>query len=497
MVSSRPAHGPGEESGGVPGFWSCLAWWWLVRPRSLLWAAVLVVAVVLAGGLAGVVLGGRSACEARTARALSEFGYVAERLQEKVTIRTLPVVSLATFVRQTPFFPELAEEFGSVAADLLRSEKAIANIQLVPGGVVSAVYPPGNEGALGHDLFRDPNRRGDLLRAVRGAPGMSISNPVVLMREGQSGRAIFARYPVFVDGPVANRTAEFGFDDAYDCGQLCYGDPGHVFWGLTTALVDFDTLLQFSGLTTLEEEEGVCFVLRTGRVFQATDLVSNNNTIYSSSCKATRPVVMVVSVPNDQWFLEIGYPGECTPWVLPAAIAVCAVTLGALVVLLLFVHQSLENRILAELRHASEVEQLQERQKQIAREEAGLGSDAIRLLVSSLSSVNTSPLPILRTFLKGNRDESLHGKIRSSTSFSASSIVMDPGLSMSVTNLARYGQGDVLVISKVYRLADMRSANPASCRSVALCPALEPSGILPSCIFTNAPDRRPSAPAHP
>jgi sensor domain CHASE-containing protein len=450
---------PPEEGSGVPQFWRFFAWGPRVRPRILLWAVLVGWAAVLAGGLAGILLGGESACEARTATALNQYGYVVERIQEQVTIRTLPVVSLATFVRQTPYFPELATKFDSIASDLLEGESAVANIQLVPGGVVSAAYPPGNEGAIGHDLFEDPNRRGDVLRAVAGAPSMSISNPVILAREGQSGRAVFARYPVFVDGPVANRTQAFGVPDAHECGDLCYGDPENVFWGLTTALVDFDELLVSSGLTTLEEE-GACFVLRTGRVFQSTDQVSSNSTIFQSQCVASRPEVLTVDVPNDQWFLEIGTPGDCTPWVTPVAIVFAIIMLALLALLLLFVHQSLTNRVLTELRHAAEVGQLRERQQQIAREEASLGSDAVRLLVASLSKIHTALTPII---CQTQMDPTVNGN----TSIMRAPSGGELNSMMSIANLHKtLGKGAVLVTSKVHQLPVMQAANAKACSAM-------------------------------
>lgn len=467
----------GGGNGEVPPLWSCCSWMALVRPRFLLAVVFVGAAAVLVAGLAGILLGASSICDARTAEALNHFSSVKDRIEDQMTIKTLPVSSLGTFVRQTPFFPELVRHFDSIAADLLRGDTAVENIQLVPSGVVSAAYPPGNEGSIGHDLFEDPDRRGDVLRAVEGAPGMSISNPLVLTREGQSGRAIFARYPVFVDGPVANRTEAFGVPDAYECGDLCYGDPDSVFWGLTTGLVDFDELLEGSGLTTLEAEEGACFVLRTGRVFQATDQVSTNNTIYSSDCVASRPVVLPVAVPNDQWFLEIGFPGECTPWVVPAVVVFVLAVLVLVVLLLLFVHQSVANRMLVEARHSAEVGQLRERQRQMAREEASLGSDAVRLLVASLSQqIHSVFKPMMASTVQSAaaaslwdgsdllEDEPVHGTGAKRTSSSSSTAV-----GLSSVMFSRLGQGALgkkctLVTAKVHGLDAMKVADPTSCR---------------------------------
>jgi hypothetical protein len=55
-------------------------------------------------------------------------------------------------------------KYNSIADSLISlgsGSASINNIQMAPAGVVSFIHPlAGNEGAIGHDLMRDPNRRG-------------------------------------------------------------------------------------------------------------------------------------------------------------------------------------------------------------------------------------------------------------------------------------------------------------------------------------------------
>lgn len=299
---------------------------------------------------------------------------------------------------------------------------------------MSAIYPlKGHEGAIGHNLFLDPNRRPDSFKTVAGAPGVTLSNPVVLTLQGEKGRAAFARYPVFVDGPIENRTESFGAPDAYECYEKCYGDPNkvgrvkgrrrgrqqllsrhprravryspptsdhdtltappcpalsllQVFWGFTVALVDFDKLLESTGLTKLEDE-GACFVLRTSSIGNGTDLVSNNATIYSSACVSSNLVRIPVIVPNNRWFLEIGYSQGCKTWVVPVSVAYSVAMALLLLVGLYSVYQALKNSVLIQQHHDVELSHLRERQEQVVREEVTAASDSMRWLVSSLCNI--------------------------------------------------------------------------------------------------------------
>ena len=386
-----PPRSAAEKNSDVPSYWACLEWWKLIRPRYVLWLVFIGISAVLAGGLAGIVLGAQSDCESQNAQALNEFGYVVDKFQEQVSIRTLPVISIGAFVRQTPYLPDMLEKFDSIAADLMGHESAVRNLQLAPSGVVTAIYPlEGHESAIGHDLFRDPNRRPDSLKTTLGAPSVTLSNPVRLLLEGEKGNAVFARYPIFIDGPVENRTEAFGApEDAYECNDVCYGNPEQVYWGMSTALVDFDVLLEATGLTALEDK-GACFALRTSSTGSGTDLLSDNTTIYSSTCKAKNTQIIRVLVPNGEWFLEIGYAESCSPWVAPVAVILTLAMLGVLLLALTSLYQSVKNTVLAELGYKAELGHLIERQKQVARDEAAAGSDVIRRLIVQFSRLTQS-----------------------------------------------------------------------------------------------------------
>eukprot|EP00928_Gymnodinium_smaydae_P085547 TRINITY_DN6903_c0_g1_i1.p1 TRINITY_DN6903_c0_g1~~TRINITY_DN6903_c0_g1_i1.p1 ORF type:complete len:445 (+),score=48.76 TRINITY_DN6903_c0_g1_i1:142-1335(+) len=90
-------------------------------------------------------------------------------------------------------------KFNVVARSLISTYKGISNLQFAPSGVVSVIHPlSGNEGAIGHDLFFDKNRRDGALKAIRSRE-ITFVGPVTLIQNQKS--AIIARFPVFLDSP--------------------------------------------------------------------------------------------------------------------------------------------------------------------------------------------------------------------------------------------------------------------------------------------------------
>lgn len=109
---------------------------------------------------------------------------------------------------------EPALKFNKVAASLIATYKGLSNLQLAPAGIVSVIHPiRGNEGAIGHDLFYDPNRREAAMETIRQGSIVFVG-PVTLIQNGK--RAIIARNPTFIDrpgyvGPVPEFPSWWGF----------------------------------------------------------------------------------------------------------------------------------------------------------------------------------------------------------------------------------------------------------------------------------------------
>ena len=91
---------------------------------------------------------------------------------------------------------------------------------------------------------QDPKRRADALRTVENGH-LTLAGPFNLV---QGGKGLLARNPVFLPAPTGNRTEAWGFPDAHECGDLCYGDDEHIFWGFAVALIDWERLLANTAL---------------------------------------------------------------------------------------------------------------------------------------------------------------------------------------------------------------------------------------------------------
>lgn len=72
---------------------------------------------------------------------------------------------------------------------------SIASLQMTPQGVVRSFYPlKGNEAALNHNLFKDPNRRAAALETVASGE-LTMQGPITLL---QGFRGAVGRVPVFI-----------------------------------------------------------------------------------------------------------------------------------------------------------------------------------------------------------------------------------------------------------------------------------------------------------
>eukprot|EP00928_Gymnodinium_smaydae_P050775 TRINITY_DN3433_c0_g1_i3.p1 TRINITY_DN3433_c0_g1~~TRINITY_DN3433_c0_g1_i3.p1 ORF type:complete len:439 (+),score=45.48 TRINITY_DN3433_c0_g1_i3:53-1318(+) len=136
--------------------------------------------------------------------------------------------------------------FNIVADSLISTYKGISNLQLAPSGVVSVIHPlSGNEGAIGHDLFFDENRRDGALKAITSRQ-VTFVGPVTLIQNQKS--AIIARFPVFLNSPSF-------------VGDLLE----HPSWyGFATMLVEIDTL--FGDASSFDRILGYSYVICAHRL---------------------------------------------------------------------------------------------------------------------------------------------------------------------------------------------------------------------------------------
>ena len=120
------------------------------------------------------------------------------------------------------------ETFDAIAGQLLEQRSLVRNITLAPDNVIAHVYPlEGNESALGLDLFAH-ELQGSATRRVMRTGKPVLAGPLDLV---QGGRALIHRVPIYTETS---------------------GDERH-YWGLMSTPIDYDRLLELSGLLAVAE----------------------------------------------------------------------------------------------------------------------------------------------------------------------------------------------------------------------------------------------------
>jgi diguanylate cyclase (GGDEF)-like protein len=121
------------------------------------------------------------------------------------------------------------EWFDEYANNLIQSIGGIENLQLAPDGIIEKIYPlEGNESAIGLDVVSMPRLREEAMLAIKDKRLFALG-PVPLV---QGGVAVISRAPIF----------------------LYRGTQREIFWGLASAVIYLDNLLEATQLKQLENE---------------------------------------------------------------------------------------------------------------------------------------------------------------------------------------------------------------------------------------------------
>jgi len=119
--------------------------------------------------------------------------------------------------------------FEEYANTLIKSIGGIESLQLAPDGIIQKIYPlKGNESAIGLDIISMPQLREEAMLAIKDKRLFALG-PVPLV---QGGVAVISRAPIF----------------------LYRGTQREVFWGLASAVIYVDNLLEATQLQQLKNE---------------------------------------------------------------------------------------------------------------------------------------------------------------------------------------------------------------------------------------------------
>uniref|UniRef100_A0A7S0V2S8 Guanylate cyclase domain-containing protein n=1 Tax=Hemiselmis tepida TaxID=464990 RepID=A0A7S0V2S8_9CRYP len=167
--------------------------------------------------------------------------------------------------RVPPEALNLTESFNNIADSLYSQDQglqtgSINNVQFAPAGVVTYIHPiQGNEGALGHDLLRDPNRRAGSIAAIN-VTDMWMIGPLNTI---QGNLLVIGRLPIFIDAALgglplqdADQFPELGGEELV---------PGKNFWGFATVLFTWDILVNQSKISDVEASGYLINVTKSDR----------------------------------------------------------------------------------------------------------------------------------------------------------------------------------------------------------------------------------------
>ncbi len=163
-------------------------------------------------------------------------------------------------------------DFDTLAESIFQNKTAINSIQLAPQGVVEYIYPEKGNEAGKINLFEEPDRRDEAIRA-RDTGETIIAGPFELR---QGGIGIVARKPVYIIDESGEKT----------------------FWGFSIVVLNVDTILKEAGVDVLDD---------LGYAYKLTVTDAENKTIEVDSYgNVSKDAIQVdLQINQKAWKLEL------------------------------------------------------------------------------------------------------------------------------------------------------------------------------------------------
>ncbi len=208
--------------------------------------------------------------ERLTKNGMQQLAGIRAHLEHTILTAVNPVAALHSFVEAEGGMPQ-DDEFIKFTKSLHASTPSLMALQLAPDGIVMlTTNSKQNAKAIGHDLFKDPYRRDQFLRAVYNNQTI-VTGPVTLI---QGGEAIIVRKPIYIKG-TNSRT---GIKD---------------FFGLSIAVIDMEEIYRSINVNweiyALRGRHGLG---EYGNIFHGKSEIFDNENIQ-----------MEISLPTGKWII--------------------------------------------------------------------------------------------------------------------------------------------------------------------------------------------------
>jgi signal transduction histidine kinase len=238
---------------------------------------------------------------------------------------------------------ELVEKFDKIASSTKAHaglDDVLHSMQLAPYGVICLTYPQvyndiengfvlNNSAAQGIDLLNDPVQR-YIARESMKNDSVGIAGPRTLIQCADCGLYFVVRIPVVSAGHV-----------------IYIDDQPYNRWGFATALVQWDRLVNRSGIYEKFKSRGYHFQLtRTDRIFNAinntyneTVVVLAGSTDYGSVPR--KEIIHNLQTTNNEWRIAIQYSdsNQWQSWTISISVIV-ALCISSLVYIVLVQKQN-------------------------------------------------------------------------------------------------------------------------------------------------------------
>ncbi|MEO6230248.1 MAG: PAS domain S-box protein [Ferruginibacter sp.] len=189
-----------------------------------------------------------------------------EKLQTSFEQSVTATNTLAFFINADGSFKDI----DSIAPKILAANPNVDILELVPGGVITYVYPlKGNEAVIGYDIMHDSTRNKDAFTAIK-KNELYFAGPLALK---QGGVAVVGRLPVF---------------------------RANHFWGFSCVIIKISSLLKSAGIDSGN---------KSGYHFQLSNVNPNTNQeeffIPGSRPSKNHQSFTSINLPNGEWKLSI------------------------------------------------------------------------------------------------------------------------------------------------------------------------------------------------
>ncbi len=218
--------------------------------------------------------------EAQKKEAYDILNTAKDKLQEVLAYSSSATKVLTFFIDNNG----TVQNFDSVAAGILITNKVIDALELAPGGVIRYVYPVrGNEVLIGYDILKDSSRNKEALKTID-KNDLFFSGPFELK---QGGIGIVGRLPVF---------------------------RNKKFWGFSAVVIRLPALLKAAAIDSVD---------RYGNHFQLSKInpdTKKEESFIHHKKEFSDDDLISVDVPNGGWKLSIrlvaGYRGLADVFIL-------------------------------------------------------------------------------------------------------------------------------------------------------------------------------------